>query len=211
MSIWKIHSWSREHARGTIKSSGFPEPLEFDAAVALVDDFSVGEQVEVQLDHGSTTPRVKRIWPQRSRLNVVARLQRPLPEYLAQATERLSRELTNASPDRSLEVTTASTNLIELAIVRSYQTERTVVVAARFARPSYAQLEWRVQTGSHRLSAYRWPAWLQHNREIVEGWSLDPTTVDPSAYVFAIEPLSFGERRVQYIVADDLEVLSGAR
>lgn len=207
MSLWKISAWSREHARGAIESAGFHESIEFDAAVALVDDFTLGEEVEVELEHEGSSVRVLKIWPQRSRPNIAAVKQKPLPEHMTAAIQTFSRHLADVGPSCTLEVAAASTNVIELVISRTTLHDRDVIGAVRFLRPAYAQLEWRLLTGSHRLSAYRWPTWREQNEEIVASWSLDPATVATSAYVFALEPLSFAERRIQYIVADDIKLL----
>jgi hypothetical protein len=62
VSEWRILSWSRELGRGAITSPHFGH-IDFDAAVADVDDFKAGEIVRVELDTSATPPRVRRIWP----------------------------------------------------------------------------------------------------------------------------------------------------
>jgi hypothetical protein len=62
LSEWRVLSWSRELGRGAITSPHFPR-LEFDAAVADVDEFTVGEVVHVELDTSAAPPRVLRVWP----------------------------------------------------------------------------------------------------------------------------------------------------
>jgi hypothetical protein len=62
VSEWRILSWSRELGRGAITSTHFAR-VDFDAAVADVDDFKTGEIVHVDLDPSATPLRVRRIWP----------------------------------------------------------------------------------------------------------------------------------------------------
>ncbi len=59
---WTIKSWDRERARGVIASRQLGE-LAFDGAAALVDDFRVGEPVEIELEQRAAGLHVKRIWP----------------------------------------------------------------------------------------------------------------------------------------------------
>jgi hypothetical protein len=59
---WTIKSWDRERARGVIWSDQLGD-LAFDGAAALVDDFRLGEPVEIELEQRATGVHVKRIWP----------------------------------------------------------------------------------------------------------------------------------------------------
>ncbi|MEZ4329257.1 MAG: hypothetical protein R3B40_28775 [Polyangiales bacterium] len=61
MSGWKIIEWSQERARGRVESGA--GVLDFDAAIADVDDFRVGESIELELVRDGATYRVLRIWP----------------------------------------------------------------------------------------------------------------------------------------------------
>ena len=74
--MWRIVEWSREKARGTIESdqeSGVRAgPMVFDGAVALVDDFEVGELVHIEVEAVGEEHRVVRIWPDDPRFNVPA-------------------------------------------------------------------------------------------------------------------------------------------
>lgn len=58
---WRIAAWSRAEARGEIESA--LGRLPFDASVADVDDFDVGEAVEVRLAPAGDSWRVLRLWP----------------------------------------------------------------------------------------------------------------------------------------------------
>ena len=59
---WHITAWDRERGSGSIVSHA-GETLEFDASVALVDDFIVGEGVHIELARHGESFRVVRLWP----------------------------------------------------------------------------------------------------------------------------------------------------
>ena len=59
---WRIIEWSRELGRGRIEGT-HAEPLDFDASVALVDDFRIGEEVYVELERSGDTWLVTKITP----------------------------------------------------------------------------------------------------------------------------------------------------
>ena len=62
MSEWRILSWSSELGRGAITSPHFAR-VDFDAAIADVDDFTVGEVVHIELDPAAAPLRVRSVWP----------------------------------------------------------------------------------------------------------------------------------------------------
>ena len=66
-SGWTVLEWSREHGRGAIRSAQLGR-LEFDAHCADVDDFEIGEPVQVELRQEASGFRVTRIWPANLRL-----------------------------------------------------------------------------------------------------------------------------------------------
>lgn len=59
---WRISKWSKELGRGQIVGT-MADPLDFDASIAYVDDFRIGEEVHVELDREGDTWRVTKIWP----------------------------------------------------------------------------------------------------------------------------------------------------
>jgi hypothetical protein len=61
MSAWRIASWDRVLARGTIASE--VGELPFDAAIAMVDHFDIGEEVEVSLRRDGASYVVTSIAP----------------------------------------------------------------------------------------------------------------------------------------------------
>lgn len=59
---WRIAKWSKELGRGQIVGT-MADPLDFDASLASVDDFRIGEEVHVELERDGTSWRVTKIWP----------------------------------------------------------------------------------------------------------------------------------------------------
>ena len=59
---WRISKWSKELGRGQIVGT-LADPLDFDASIAHVDDFRIGEEVHVELEREGDTWRVTKIWP----------------------------------------------------------------------------------------------------------------------------------------------------
>ena len=59
---WRITKWSKELGRGQIIGT-VADPLDFDASIAYVDDFRIGEEVHVELERDGATWRVTKIWP----------------------------------------------------------------------------------------------------------------------------------------------------
>lgn len=64
---WTIAEWDRSRGVGVISSPDLGD-LAFEAAVATVDDFMVGEAVEVALEPMDGSYRVSAIWPDDPRL-----------------------------------------------------------------------------------------------------------------------------------------------
>lgn len=56
--MWRVLEWSTEAARGAIGSPHFPR-VEFDAAIADVDDFEVGEEVFGERARGYLATRLE--------------------------------------------------------------------------------------------------------------------------------------------------------
>jgi hypothetical protein len=59
---WRIKSWSREQGRGVITCPQVGD-LPFDGSAATVDDFRLGERVEVKLEGRAGSFHVSAIWP----------------------------------------------------------------------------------------------------------------------------------------------------
>ena len=59
---WRVKAWDRALARGVVTSKQVGD-LPFDGSVALVDDFSVGEAVEINVTRDGETYRVTKVWP----------------------------------------------------------------------------------------------------------------------------------------------------
>jgi len=65
---WRIAKWSKELGRGQIVGT-MADPLDFDASIAYVDDFRIGEEVHVELERDGSTWRVTKIWPEDPRFS----------------------------------------------------------------------------------------------------------------------------------------------
>jgi hypothetical protein len=59
---WRVIQWSRELGRGRIGSPK-SDPLDFDASVATVDDFEIGEEVRIELARKGDAWSVAQIQP----------------------------------------------------------------------------------------------------------------------------------------------------
>lgn len=59
---WRVKAWNRALARGVVTSKQVGD-LPFDGSIALVDDFSVSEVVEVNVARDGETYRVTKVWP----------------------------------------------------------------------------------------------------------------------------------------------------
>lgn len=88
--MWKIVTWSRAEGRGELESDHHGR-LGFDAGVADVDDFIVGEDVWAEIDTGVHPPRVTRVWPEDARYrgpNAPSRAAAALAPNLSEAIEQ---------------------------------------------------------------------------------------------------------------------------
>jgi hypothetical protein len=59
---WRVKVWDRAQARGVVTCEKVGD-LPFDGAVALVDDFSLGEVVEITVQRDGDSYRVTKVWP----------------------------------------------------------------------------------------------------------------------------------------------------
>jgi hypothetical protein len=82
---WAIASWDRASARGTVRSE--LGELPFDAAVAMTDDFRVGEDVEVSLRRDGTSYEITKVAPITWRAPVSPRAREDLASVLAEIEE----------------------------------------------------------------------------------------------------------------------------
>ena len=63
---WTIKEWNRALGRGVITSDQVGDLL-FDASAAAVDDFVIGEAVDIKLDRSGGGRRVAMVWPDNPR------------------------------------------------------------------------------------------------------------------------------------------------
>ncbi|MDD9939531.1 MAG: hypothetical protein OXU20_00585 [Myxococcales bacterium] len=89
-TAWQIVSWDRERGSGSIRCGD--QVLEFDASVALVDDFDAGEGVHVHLAGEGKGFRVTKIWPDDPRVPDPG-VDRPVPELTHATQVRIAKAL----------------------------------------------------------------------------------------------------------------------
>jgi len=108
---WIIKSWDRERARGVIVSRQVGE-LAFDGAAALVDDFRVGERVEVTLERRGDGFDVKRIWPDDPRFVPRGEVPSTAPALARAVAWRVAGVLAGVPADLEFRVVTLDGDLI---------------------------------------------------------------------------------------------------
>jgi len=59
---WRVKAWDRQLGRGVVTSEQVGD-LPFDGSIALVDDFRIGETVEINVTRDGETYRVTKVWP----------------------------------------------------------------------------------------------------------------------------------------------------
>jgi hypothetical protein len=110
-SGWTIKSWDRERARGVIASRQIGD-VAFDGAAALVDDFRVGERVEVELERRGDSFRVKRIWPDDPRFAPRGDLPAIAPALAPSLASRLAGVLARVPADLGFRVVRLEDDLV---------------------------------------------------------------------------------------------------
>src|SRR6476661_540388 len=108
---WTIKSWERERARGVIASRQVGD-LAFDGAAALVDDFRVGEAVEVELERRADGLHVKRIWPDDPRFVPRSDLPATAPELARALASRIASVLARVPADLGFRVVRLDCDLV---------------------------------------------------------------------------------------------------
>lgn len=178
---WRIEAWSREHGRGRVASEA--GSLELDAAVALVDDFVVGELVDIVLEHG----RVRQIQPRAARSSVGA-VAEQLPRSWTQALAALRAQLGNGS---ALVVTAADEQRLTLEVRHAEQPQLRARCVATFDEVAYVQLAMR-STRFATVTARSWrdvyaarPRWL-------DTFSIELDDVEPDDVLVCFESDEFG-------------------
>ena len=201
---WRISAWSRELGRGSIHNEALGSTLEFDGAVAMVDDFKIAETVSVQLARHLGGYRVLKIQPTYSRPNPAEHLAEPLPPRMTEACGEASRiflECADHAGDALLTVSNSSEAKLALTLTSSDGRSEAGILS--FEHPQYVQLPWSFHADDLALKPYRWSAFRAANSELCSAWC----GIAPIAFVFAFEPRQYGEV-VYYVVAADFEFCS---
>jgi len=150
--MWRISRWSRELGRGEIVPDQ-GAPLDFDASVATVDDFRVGEEVHVEVERSEAGWRVVRVRPDDPRFEPPGfcppgKSASPLNPSLA---ARVSQELSRVALREELAVISFTPRALVLEGSDGYlysPPSETLI----FLDVVYAELEPRMELKSLRLS-----------------------------------------------------------
>ena len=209
---WRIRSWERDRGRGSIESEHSEQVFEFDASIAMVDDFRVGEAVEIELKRKDGGLVVARIEP-------VASRPRPgasgveLPEAVRADVEHANRILAESLAAVTIaSYGTHNPTMTERLVLRVYHGEwpppsRPIYGNLSFVEVAYLQMPVTWDVWGRQLAAYRW----EHFKERAEAdwscWSIDPMELEDSIYVFAFESPKYGEPSplvvAEHLVVDD--------
>ncbi|MCB9634168.1 MAG: hypothetical protein H6721_18760 [Sandaracinus sp.] len=188
---WRVVSFDRALARGTIRSD--LGTLPFDASVALVDDFFVGEEVEVSLRPEAGHPVgyvVTRVVPLAFR-----------PPFAVPALEELTRQLeVGKLIGYRAWVAMSDEDEVRLRVDDdSYCPTRTLVF--RGARMFQGPLELE-SLGA--LQAFRASDVAESLPELVRHWP----TLPERCVVFRIDPVEFGAAAI-YVAAARVDLVVG--
>jgi hypothetical protein len=178
---WRISDWSRERGRGTITSDAGTR--EFDASVALVDDFVADELVDIVLEHGE----VRRIQP-RSARSPIASIEHVLPASWTTALEAVNATITDLD---ALVIVEASTARLRLEV---HHTEwppphAPARCSATFEGVEYIQLP-TYSTSFARLTARLWANVLATRPRFIDAFPVDG--VESDCVLVCFEPDEFG-------------------
>ncbi|HEY4175428.1 MAG TPA: hypothetical protein VGM90_01290 [Kofleriaceae bacterium] len=184
MSGWKIVEWSREKARGAIESN--VGRLPFDGHVALVDDFRIGETVEIRLMNGAVT----RIAPISAR-SVVENIPANWPHY----DKLLARFSSHMGMGSDLVIVGAGGDRLELELWDHEWWPPSVPALAKvtFHEVTYVQLEMRTERFS-RITARAWGDVRNANPPWIRELSIGLDDVDTGEVLFVFEDDTFGAR-----------------
>jgi hypothetical protein len=189
---WKVQSWDRALGRGTVVSA--IGTLDFDASIALVDDFVTGEEVDVALAPAAGSFRVTRIAPSHWR-----EIETSVGLDLGGEIEKINHVLY----DRDATVGGLDSDG-KLEIELSVDTY-TPAISVVFEGCSFVQLPLELPHLS-QLKAFRADVFVREHVELTKPWPGLP----PNATVFRLEPRHFRDA-AGYIVAGRVSLVLGQR
>ena len=191
---WRIAEWSRELGRGRIASEA--GTLDFDASVALVDDFVSNELVDIVLEGGV----VRRIQP-RSARSLVAPIESALsPEWTA------SLDALNAKLDllTALVLADASSERVRIEVQHSEWPNAPARCVATFEYVDYIQLP-LYATDFAKVTARTWTSVRSASPSFLDAFPIDIDGVDPDRVLVCFEPDDFGAA-CGFLIARSLHV-----
>ena len=198
---WQIVAWSRETARGVLSSE--VGELPFDGHHADVDDFIVGEAVEVTLEGEPGQWTVARVSPVRPPPPWIPE-RAPLPPGWDEAIRKLN-ELLGRGSLTAMEWLDASCDGLRLKVGHLEWPGSKPYGIVVFRGVTYVQLATRA-TALGRVSAWLWESVRVHRRDLLRGLSIDADDLDPTSVLVCFERADGGTPG--FVVTDWLEVIA---
>ena len=182
---WRVIKWSRELGRGRIGSprSG---SLEFDASVATVDDFKIGEEVRIDVTWSDNAWKVTRIAPAIGRFTPPCALS-PIPVELQSGISTTVQDVISQIHLQEIYEVTSWTPM--LLVLSGYDPDPYPPPgdALEFEAPIYVELPIKVWPQSIRLSDATERAYLAAKVEDFSAESVAISIVDAGCrYYFVV-------------------------
>ncbi len=200
---WRVTSWSHDEGAGLIASEMGVLPIV--RAGALVDDFVIGEEVDVVLEDAAHGVVAGHVGPTKWRENAL-----PLP---AAALAELSAELQSTvasvtkvlGPHARVQLALAEEDRISLEIHDCDWPPPLTPPLGKlwFERVAYAKLP-AFSEKFVAMSAVPWRVWSRARVKLLRYWSLSRDDVPEGAVVFCFRPMLFDET-AGYVIADTVK------
>ncbi|MFO0674000.1 MAG: hypothetical protein U0235_31005 [Polyangiaceae bacterium] len=199
---YRVTSWSSEAGVGRVE--GEIGALDVERRYAFVDDFVIGEEVDLLLEDEDGNVVARDVAPARWRENGPALAVPAHPDLdalTARATKTLAKHTrvvwTAADADRlTFEVHDVDWPPPVTPPLAAFQFEGVVYVKSPSFSESYV-----------RVTAVPWPLFRRGRATILRSWSLGTADVPDDAIVFRFEPRRFVES-AGYVIAASMEVVA---
>jgi hypothetical protein len=202
MAGWRVAAWSVERGEGIVESDDVG-PIPILRIDALVDDFVVGEEVELVLEDVRGGVVARDVAPARWRENAPpledVALEGELREKLALVTSALG-------PHARVQLRLGKEDVVHLEIqdVDWPPPVTPPLGTLEFEGVTYVKLP-AFSEEFVRLTAWPWPVWAKARPKVLRYWGLARDLIPDDAILFRFEPTLFRES-AGYIVAASLEV-----
>lgn len=206
---WRVTSWSHDEGAGLIEGEMGVLPIARDGA--LVDDFVIGEEVDVVLEDVADGVVAANVAPTKWRENAL-----PLP---ATALAELSAELEGTvagvtkvlGPHARVQFALAEEDRVSLEIHDCDWPPPITPPLGKlwFEGVAYAKLP-AFSEKFVAMSAVPWRLWSHARAKLLRYWSLSREDVPESAIVFCFQPMLFGQT-AGYVIAESVKFESKKR